>query len=340
MIHELKEIIEQAKINQDQNIKNVLVTVVDLEGSSYRKPGVRMLIAEDGKMTGAVSGGCVEKEIIHRSASVFQKEEAKIMTYDGRYRLGCEGILYILIEPFYISEELYRCFSNAILERTTVKTATYYCKEDDARGNFGSSIHFQNSESYNFSKHFNAGDSNLTHSFQQSLKPAFQLQIIGAEHDAVKLCQMASLLGWQVDVITSIKDPKTKADFPGANTVIGSDPENIDFSSVNTNTGIVLMNHSYVQDLKYLLKLADHSPAYLGILGAAKRRDNLFSEIFEYNPEISEAFLDGICTPAGLNIGAQTPEEIALSILAEIMAIVHNKKPNSLKNITGKLHQK
>ena len=74
MIHELKEIIEQAKINQDQNIKNVLVTVVDLEGSSYRKPGVRMLIAEDGKMTGAVSGGCVEKEIIHRSASVFQKE--------------------------------------------------------------------------------------------------------------------------------------------------------------------------------------------------------------------------------------------------------------------------
>ena len=100
------------------------------------------------------------------------------------------------------------------------------------------------------------------------------------------------------------------------------------------------MNHSYVQDLKYLLKLADHSPAYLGILGAAKRRDNLFSEIFEYNPEISEAFLDGICTPAGLNIGAQTPEEIALSILAEIMAIVHNKKPNSLKNITGKLHQK
>ena len=90
------------------------------------------------------------------------------MTYDGRYRLGCEGILYILIEPFYISEELYRSFSNAILERTTVKTATYYCKEDDARGNFGSSIHFQNSESYNFSKHFNAGDSNLTHSFQQA----------------------------------------------------------------------------------------------------------------------------------------------------------------------------
>ena len=95
------------------------------------------------------------------------------------------------------------------------------------------------------------------------------------------------------------------------------------------------MNHSYVQDLKYLLKLADHSPAYLGILGAAKRRDNLFSEIFEYNPEISEAFLDGICTPAGLNIGAQTPEEIALSILAEIMAIVHNKKPNSLKILQG-----
>ena len=338
MIHELKEIIEQAKINQEQKIKNVLVTVVDLEGSSYRKPGVRMLITEDGRMTGAVSGGCVEKEIVHRSASVFQKKEAKIMTYDGRYRLGCEGILYILIEPFTISDELYTCFSKAILERTIIKTESFFTKEDDARGNFGTCIHFHNSQSYCFYKHFNPKDPNLSHSFQQRLKPAFQLQIIGAEHDAVKLCQMASLLGWQVDVTTSIKDPKTKADFPGANTVIGSDPESIDFSSVNTNTGIVLMNHSYVQDLKYLLKLADHTPAYLGILGAAKRRDTLFSALFEYNPEISEAFLEGICTPAGLDIGAQTPEEIALSILAEIMATVHNKKPNSLKHTTGKIH--
>ena len=89
MIHELKEIINQAFTNQQKGLKNVLATVVHLEGSSYRKPGVRMLISENEKMTGAVSGGCVEKEILHRSKSVFKNAEAKIITYDGRYKLGC-----------------------------------------------------------------------------------------------------------------------------------------------------------------------------------------------------------------------------------------------------------
>ena len=129
MIHELKELILQARINQNKGLKNVLVTVVDLEGSSYRKPGVRMLISEDNKMTGAVSGGCVEKEILHRSNSVFQKKEPKIITYDGRYKLGCEGVLYILIEPFFISEEFYAAFINALLKRNPIKIASFFLKE-------------------------------------------------------------------------------------------------------------------------------------------------------------------------------------------------------------------
>ena len=103
MIHELKEIINQALANQQKGLKNVLATVVYLEGSSYRKPGVRMLISEDLNTVGAVSGGCVEKEIIHRANSVFLNNQSKIITYDGRYKLGCEGILYILLEPFFIS---------------------------------------------------------------------------------------------------------------------------------------------------------------------------------------------------------------------------------------------
>jgi xanthine/CO dehydrogenase XdhC/CoxF family maturation factor len=176
-------------------------------------------------------------------------------------------------------------------------------------------------------------------SFTQHLEPAFNLRIIGAEHDAVKLCKMASLLGWQVDLVTSLKDPKRIVDFPGANSVIGSAAEIIDFSGVDSNTGIVIMNHSYVQDLKYVLKLVDKKPAYLGILGAAKRRDKMFNELFEYDSSISEDFLERIFTPAGLNLGAQTPEEIALSILSEILATIKNKKPASLKTVIGHIHQ-
>ena len=77
---------------------------MDLDGSSYRKPGVRMLILENDTMIGAVSGGCVEKDILLQSQSVFKTGKSKMMTYDGRYRLGCEGVLYILIEQFEPSE--------------------------------------------------------------------------------------------------------------------------------------------------------------------------------------------------------------------------------------------
>ncbi|NNC69380.1 MAG: XdhC family protein, partial [Flavobacteriaceae bacterium] len=110
MTHEFKEIVDQAIINQQKNLKSVLATVVHLEGSSYRKPGVRMLIDEYGTMTGAVSGGCVEKEVVRRAKSVFADGKAKVIAYDGRYRLGCEGTLYILIEPFIISENFSQAF--------------------------------------------------------------------------------------------------------------------------------------------------------------------------------------------------------------------------------------
>ena len=97
MLHELKDIIRSAKIAKTQGIKTVIASVVHLEGSSYRRPGVRMSIQENGKMIGAVSGGCVEKEILRQSQRVFESNTPTLMEYDGRYRLGCEGVLSILI---------------------------------------------------------------------------------------------------------------------------------------------------------------------------------------------------------------------------------------------------
>jgi xanthine/CO dehydrogenase XdhC/CoxF family maturation factor len=170
------------------------------------------------------------------------------------------------------------------------------------------------------------------------LQPAFQLIIIGGEHDAVKLCKIAATLGWKVTVITSVKDSKQITDFPGANAVIGDSPETIKFKDIRTNTAIVIMNHSYVQDLKYLIKLSKQQPKYIGILGAPNRRERLFNELFEYAPETTEAFLDTIYTPAGLHIGAQTPEEIAVSIVAEILAVIREKEPFSLRKLQGKIH--
>ena len=336
MIHELKEIINQAIINQQKGLKNALASVVHLEGSSYRKPGVRMLISEDFNSVGTVSGGCVEKEIIQRSKSVFVDGKPKIITYDGRYRLGCEGILHILIEPFFVSDDFLVEFTNSISNREQLKIESTFTKHDEIFGGFGSIVTFKNNKQFSFSKTYLPQEN--TEIFTQILQPAFKLIIIGGEHDAVKLCKTGANLGWEVTVITSAKDSKQISDFPGANSVVGESPETIQFSDIEKNTAIVIMNHSYVQDLKYVVKLAEYNVKYIGILGAPKRRERLFNELFEFVPDISDAFLESIYTPAGLHIGAQTPEEIAVSIVAEILAVIRKKEPFSLRKINGKIH--
>lgn len=338
MIHELKDIFKQALINQEKGLKSVLASVVHLEGSSYRKPGVRMLIAEDGSSCGAVSGGCVEKEIILRAKSVFQNQQAKVITYDGRYRLGCEGILYILIEPFVVSDELRNQFSQAYQNREKVFVESWFKKEDEATGHFGSKIRFENGHTFLLSK-ATSFEEKETSIFKQELAPPFRLLIIGGEHDAVTLCKIAANLGWQVEVITPLKEQKQASDFKGAHAVLGAEPETFAIPDIEKNTAIVIMNHSFVRDLKYLVKLSKYQPLYIGILGAPKRREQLFHDLLNYAPEVDDAFLESIYTPAGLHIGARTPEEIAISIIAEILSVTRNKEPFNLRDLSGKIHQ-
>ncbi|SNR17003.1 XdhC family protein [Tenacibaculum jejuense] len=335
MTYEFVDIVKQAVLHQEKGLKNVLATVVHLEGSSYRKPGVRMLICEDGKMIGAVSGGCVEKEVKLRAQSVFKDGIAKVITYDGRYRLGCEGILYILIEPFHVSNDFTNALEKRLSDREEFTIHSSFVAEDEAKGDYGSTITFQNDKQYTFNGKLEF--SSDLQKFSQKLKPLTKLLIVGGEHDAVKLTSVSSLLGWEVDVITSIKDPKSKTDFPGANTVTASTPEIVDLT-IDSDTVVVLMTHNYVQDLKYLLKIINFNPMYIGVLGSTKRRDQLENDLFHYKEDVSEELLDKIYSPAGLHIGAITPEEIAVSIVAEILAVIRKKEPYSLRKIKGKIH--
>ncbi len=140
MTHEFKQLLEVAYDWQNTEIPSVLATVVALEGSSYRRPGVRMLISASGAIEGAVSGGCVEKEVLRQSESVFKTGHSKVMTYDGRFRLGCEGILYILLEPIQISETLFQSLQDCFQKRKRFTATSYFESEFIENNAFGTLI--------------------------------------------------------------------------------------------------------------------------------------------------------------------------------------------------------
>lgn len=337
MTHEFKKILNSYTDAQKRDKRCVLATVVALEGSSYRRPGVRMLIDELGNMTGAVSGGCVEKEVLRQSETVFSDGTAKIVTYDGRYRLGCEGILYILVEPFSPGAAGIEAIFREIKNRKPFMVSSFFPAETSNLP-MGSIIELQNGETIPFSNGFSTENSVNFKQFSQKMEPCFKLMIAGAEHDAVQLCAAASLLGWEVTVIASPKDPKNFVNFPGAEAVLHVIPEDFSPDGIDAETAMILMNHSYVTDLKFLIALKDAKPAYIGLLGPAKRREKLLNEFLEYVPEPYDDFLECIYGPAGLNLGAETPQEIAISILAEIIALLRNQEPFSLKEKRDRIH--
>jgi len=336
MIHELNLILKKAKENQDKGIKNVLATVVHLEGSSYRKPGVRMLLSENDEMVGAVSGGCVEKEILRQAQSVLTSGQSKMMTYDGRFRLGCEGVIYILIEPILLSDDFLDAYKELEKKRIPIQIKSYFLKGEYSEGNYGSIVEISGKGEFRLSDTFDTEALEDLNVFNQELSPNFKLLIIGGEHDSVKLCAMAHLLGWEIHVVTSIKDPKPEEHFAGAISVEAIVPESFSHE-IDKDTAVVLMTHSYSQDLKYLMKLQHFDIPYLGIIGSLKRKQQLENELLDFYSNIELDFLDKIRSPAGLNIGAETPEEIALSILSEILSVIRGRKPLPLSTLLSKV---
>ncbi|WP_435132690.1 XdhC family protein [Formosa sp. A9] len=338
MTHEFKTLLQVAHVWRVQGITSVVATVVALEGSSYRRPGVRMLIAETGEVFGAVSGGCVEKEIVLQAASVFKTETPKVITYDGRFRLGCEGVLYILIEPMVVTDGLLQVAQTCFEKRIHFQTRSFFKSEFSESKAFGTVLEMAGKR-YTLNPKFELSSAlNLLEIFTQSFQPIFQLYIFGAEHDAVQLCELASNIGWEVHIIAAPDEEKSIDYFKGAKSLTTPLIQDIDTSGIGEHSAAVLMSHSLNKDVQYLMALHKTKPAYLGVLGSSKRRERLFSEVMNHVPDFSFQFLESIHGPAGLHLGAETPAEIALSIIAEILSVTRNVAVQPLREKLGAIH--
>ncbi|MFN8259145.1 MAG: XdhC family protein [Bacteroidales bacterium] len=337
MTHEIKFLFETLKSWQQLGKKSVFVSVVALDGTSYRRPGVRMIISEKGEYAGAVSGGCVEKEIEFQAQSVFKTGKAKLITYDGRLRIGCEGVMYILIEPVHLTEDLLNTFGLALEKRQSFVLVSWFNREFGESENSGTMIRL-NGKPYALNPSFKEEMTTNLEKFSQTFGPLFQLIIFGAEHDAVELCKVARLVGWEVTIVASPEEAKSRDYFPGASVLISPTYEQIDTSRIDEQTAVVLMSHGFNKDVRYLMALKNIFPAYMGMVGSFKRRERVLSMLMEYCPDTTIEFLEQIHSPAGLSLGAESAAEIAISIVAEILAKIRHQNPESLKNKTKAIH--
>ncbi|MTH17742.1 XdhC family protein [Flavobacterium sp. LC2016-01] len=169
MLDELLKLKEAYRSSQAKGIKAVMATVVAVEGSSYRQPGLRMLVFEDATIAGAVNQGPVEDEILRQCQSVLLSDKAKIMVYEGRYRQGSDGLLYILLEPFLPDDCAWNTFEAATRGRLPLQIESFYKKIAGTRPGLGSLFHIGD-QSFGFSS--TELDKSLT-SYTQLLKPVF-----------------------------------------------------------------------------------------------------------------------------------------------------------------------
>lgn len=351
--------------------KTALATVVLVEGSAYRRAGARMLITEDGQLTGAISGGCLEGDALRKARLVIMQQLPLLVTYDTTddddaklgVGLGCNGIIHILIEP--ISGDInnpINLLKNIITNRRYAVLVTMFSVEDrkapqpgtclcltddkltvtlpestqyrpalirDAEQVFGQ----QRSEIqvYEVGVNYTA--------FIEYIKPVISLVIVGAGNDAVPLTRIASVLGWDITIIDGRANYSVSQRFPLANRVITAKPaEVLQHIEINDRTAVVLMTHNYNYETALLKEILQIHLPYIGILGPKKKLERMLAEIEGTGVAISEAQLNNIYGPVGLDIGSEGAEEIALSIVSEIKAVLSSRQGYSLKYKPSPIH--
>ena len=179
---------------------------------------------------------------------------------------------------------------------------------------------------------------NLT-AFVELLKPPVSLVIIGAGNDIVPLVQIARVLGWQTTVIDGRANYATPERFPSADQVLVAKPEKVLAQvSVDAQTVFLLMTHNYNYDLAMLRQLLALNIPYIGALGPKKKLDRMLEELQDDGIYPTEAQLQKIYGPTGLELGAENPEEIALSIISEIKAVMAGKAGGSLRDKPDAIH--
>ena len=373
-VKELQSIIDAARVLEQRGAQAALATVVNVTGSTYRRPGARMLIAADGQTVGSVSGGCLERDVLNQARRVLQRNKPRVVTYDSmsdddivwEFNLGCNGIVDVLIEPLPHNGKrgLLAFLADCLNHRHTGIVATVFGVEGHVKAAVGNRLMLSKQQS----AIHDIGDGDLAEAiridsrhaldsgtpkvtmyelsagraevFIEVIQPPVPLVIFGAGHDAVPLVRFAKELGWHVTVVDPRPGYATRQRFPLADILVVCRPGEVhEHIEIHRGTVAVVMTHHYLHDADLLRTLLPLPLRYLGLLGSKRRTQRLLHEARTEGVLLSESNLDLVYGPIGLDIGADTPEEIALAIAAETQAVLAGRSGGMLRIREGPLHE-
>lgn len=348
----------------------VLATVVRVEGSTYRRPGARLLVSEERWLAGGVSGGCVERDLLKLAFFRTEREPA-LVEYDSRSdddegwgrALGCNGLVEIFLQrvgpgdavhPIDTPVRWMRAGKPGVLAtvlRAPPGTPAGARLALDAAGDVASSIDdpalraqveggareaFAGRRSAVRGYAVQGGTAEV---FLEYLAPPLQLAVFGDGYDVPPLCALGVTLGWDVTLVSSRLTVAGAGSAPRCDELVVCHPEEV-AARVRLRPGAaaVVMTHNLENDRVILGALLDSPAAYVGVLGPRRRTEKLLARLeAERGPLPAEA-LARIHGPAGLDLGADGPEEIALSIAGEIMAVTARRRGGLLRDQAGPIH--
>jgi xanthine dehydrogenase accessory factor len=360
---ELTELLEAWRIAP--RVPHAVATVLRVEGSSYRRPGARMLVNVHGRVAGSVSGGCLERKVISQAQQALSDSGTRLMTFDTTDQddlalgssLGCQGKIWIGIEIIkagqnwgldaLVRKVRERRAPAALLTRIIHQRNQVHFESDavfagealERTESISTRWHAEAQEVLRSRKSRFVGDEAGDAAFIEWLAPPLSLLLFGGGPDVPPMVKLARELGHEITVIDRRPEFAVADRFPGADRVLAAKPHQIlNYIQPDDRTVAVVMNHHYDTDRDVFAALLPLGLRYIAMLGPRRRTDRILAELMGDGLFFSDEMHASLHAPAGLDLGAETPEQIALAILAEIQATLAGRAGGQLKFRQAPIH--
>jgi xanthine/CO dehydrogenase XdhC/CoxF family maturation factor len=378
-VSELDVVVREADALRRSGTPFLLATVVDVRGSSYRRAGARMLVAEERWIAGCVSGGCLEGDVVRRGAFRVRHGAPVVVTYDSTsdddigwgFGLGCNGVVDLLLEridhdaaldPLRFAGEciaaeargalvtVFRSDDDAVpvgarlalgagapLATTMLpcpardgleaKARAALRRRDGSRGDGG-----RRDEAV-------AATSHGVTALIEVIEPPPRLFVCGTGHDAVPVVALARAMGWRITVAAAHPSIATKERFADADEVLPGRATALRAAMARSGHPLaVVMSHDYERDRACLAALLESRARYIGVLGPLRRTERILADLSRAGTAITDEALERLHAPVGLDLGAETPHEIALAIVAEVQATLTHAPGRRLRERRAPIH--